>query len=56
MSLTSGPINETEQAAEKAADHIGAASLPLLVKLLDELFQRIWRTRITVTLEVEERK
>ena len=25
MSLTSGPINETEQAAEKAADHIGAA-------------------------------
>jgi hypothetical protein len=49
MSIVSGPINEGEQAVEKVEDH----TLPLLVQLVDAIFQRIWKTRIVI--EVSEK-
>ena len=47
MSVTSGPINEAEQAAEKATDH----AVPLVIQIVDAIFQRIWRTRIVIDLQ-----
>jgi hypothetical protein len=52
MSLTSGPINEGEQAAERVTDH----AVPDVKQILDYLFQKIWKTRIFLTIDVEERK
>ena len=46
MSLTSGPINETEQAAEKVTDH----ALPQIVAIVREIFACLWRTRITIDI------
>jgi hypothetical protein len=46
MSIILGPINEGEQAVEKVEDH----TLPLLVQLVDVIFQRIWKTRITIDI------
>lgn len=50
MSLTSGPINESEQAGEKLADHVGQQAVPQIVQIIDALFQRLWNTRITIDI------
>jgi hypothetical protein len=50
MSMTSGPINETEQAGEKLTDH----ALPQIIAIVREIFACLWRTRITI--DIEERK
>ena len=46
MSLTSGPINETEQAGEKLSDH----DAPLIVQIIDAIFERLWQTSITIDI------
>jgi hypothetical protein len=50
MSLTSGPMNEAEQAGEKIIDHANQN----LIGLIRELFACLWRTRITI--DIGERK
>ena len=46
MSLTSGPINETEQAGEKFTDHLSAH----LIVTLRELFELLWSTKVTIEI------
>ena len=50
MSLTSGPINETEQAAEKLADH----AAPQIIAIIREIFACLWSTRVTIDIGKRE--
>lgn len=50
MSLTSGPINESEAAGERLADHVGEKAIPQIMQIMDALFQRLWQTRITIDI------
>jgi hypothetical protein len=50
MSITSGPINEGEQATEKAADHIADHTEPAIIRIIDAVFQRLWKTRIIIDI------
>jgi hypothetical protein len=50
MSLTSGPISETEQAGEKFVDHLS----PKLLSTLQEFFALLWNTKITIEISKQK--
>jgi hypothetical protein len=48
MSLTSGPINETKQAAKEVTEDAAASFGARAIEAIREAFRCLWKTRVTI--------
>lgn len=55
MSLTSGPINEVEQAGEKFADHVGKAMPATVASVLSTVLPALAEYDLVIRVRLEKR-